>query len=494
MLVAQAKVPGQACLMMIFYKLENKMDNSRGKTCAALEQIAGANNVICLPKDMAPYLEEPRKRFHVPALAVVTPRDIKVLQAVVAWANAEKIPLIPQGGNTGLVGGQVPLFGNEVIVSLKHFNRVMKIDIKSGHMDVEAGLSLLAAQEAAQEAGLLLPLSIASQGSATIGGVLSTNAGGVHVLAYGNARQLCLGVEAVMADGSLYRGLNGLKKDNTGYDLRDLLIGAEGTLGFIVGATLKLFPRPQDYETAWINVASPEVALELFGQLKERAGASLTAFELMNRFGIDIQLKHKMISQDPAASLCPWYVLAEISIAKGGPSGILASALETALKSSLIENATIAASLSARNNMWATREQMSPSQSREGASIKHDVSVPICAVPELIARGSEAARSIVAGIRPCPFGHMGDGNIHFNFSQPVDMAAKVFMDGAAPVHEAIYQIVMDLGGSISAEHGIGQLKVELLKQVKDPVALAMMGKIKRALDPNNILNPGKIFD
>jgi len=470
------------------------MDNSRGKTWAALEEIAGANNLICQQKDMSPYLNEPRKRFNTPALAVVTPRDLATLQSLVAWANAEKIPLIPQGGNTGLVGGQVPRFGNEIIVSLKHLNKVREIDVASGHMDVEAGVSLQAAQEAAASAGLLLPLSIASQGSATIGGVLSTNAGGVHVLAYGNARQLCLGVEAVMADGSLYRGLNGLKKDNTGYDLRDLMIGAEGTLGFIVAATLKLFPLAADYETAWINVASPEVALELFGLLKERAGASLSAFELMNRFGIDIQLKHKMITKDPSASLCPWYVLAEVSVAKGGPSDILANGLEAALEAELITDAILASSGSARNNMWTTREQMSPSQSREGASIKHDVSVPVSAVPELIARGSEAAKTIVPGIRPCPFGHMGDGNIHFNFSQPPDMEAKAFMDGAAPVHEAIYQIVIDLGGSISAEHGIGQLKVDLLKQVKDPVALIMMGKIKRALDPNNILNPGKILD
>ncbi len=470
------------------------MANSPQETWAALEEIAGANNVICEQREMAAYLDEPRKRFHVPALAVVTPRDVKTLQSLVAWANQKKQPLIPQGGNTGLVGAQVPRFGNEIIVSLKHLNKVREIDVTSAHMDVEAGLTLQAAQEAAQEAGLLLPLSIASEGSATIGGVLATNAGGVHVLAYGNARQLCLGVEAVLPDGSLYRGLNGLKKNNTGYDLRDLMIGAEGTLGFIVAATLKLFPLPQDYETAWINVASPEVALQLFGELRARAGASLTAFELMPRFGIDIQLKHKMIARDPAASLSPWYVLAEISIAKGGPSDILANGLAAALDAELIADATLAASGSARNNMWATREQMSPSQTREGASIKHDVSVPVSAVPELIARGSRAAKTIVPGVRPCPFGHMGDGNIHFNFSQPVDMEAKAFMDGAPPVHEAIYQIVMELKGSISAEHGIGQLKVDLLKKVKDPVALAMMGKIKQALDPNNILNPGKILD
>ncbi|VAW23176.1 D-2-hydroxyglutarate dehydrogenase [hydrothermal vent metagenome] len=469
------------------------MTNLPQGICAALEQIAGQNNVFCQSKDMASFLEEPRKRFHTPAQAVVTPRDVKTLQSIVAWANAEKTPLIPQGGNTGLVGGQVPRFGDEIIVSLKHLNKVREIDVKSGHMDVEAGLTLQAAQEAAQEAGLLFPLSIASQGSATIGGVLSTNAGGVHVLAYGNARQLCLGVEAVMADGTLYRGLNALKKDNTGYDLRDLLIGAEGTLGFIVAATLKLYPRAHDYETAWINVASPEVALHLFGLLKDRAGSALTAFELMPRFGLDIQLKHKMLAKDPSASFSPWYVLAEVSIAKGASGDILSNGLEAALAAHIIDDATLAASGQARNNMWAAREQMSPSQSREGASIKHDVSVPVSAVPELIARGSKAAKAIIAGIRPCPFGHMGDGNIHFNFSQPLAMDPKVFMDGAAPLHEAIYQIVTELGGSVSAEHGIGQLKVDLLKKLKDPVALAMMGKIKQALDPNNILNPGKIL-
>lgn len=297
-----------------------------------------------------------------------------------------------------------------------------------------------------------------------------------------------------MANGALYRGLSALHKDNTGYDLKDLLVGAEGTLGFITAATLKLFPRPAAFETAWINVASPEVALDLLGRLQVRAGATLTAFELMPRLGIDIQLKHKMISRDPAASLSPWYVMAEISQPEGGRPGVLSDCLEGAFEAALIDNATIAKSLAERENMWATREQMSHSQSREGASIKHDVSVPVSAVPDLIARGSKAAAAIVPGIRPCPFGHMGDGNIHFNFTQPVGANAKTYMEGAGPVHDAIYAIVADLGGSISAEHGIGQLKVKLLQKTKDPVALETMRAIKRALDPNNILNPGKILD
>ncbi len=470
------------------------MDKSQADISSAVEKIAGASNVFFQQEEIAPYLAEPRKLFHTPALGVVVPRDIKTLQSLVRWANEEKIPLVPQGGNTGLVGAQVPRFGTEIIVSLKRLNKVRLIDVIAGHINVEAGVTLQAAQEAAEEAGLLLPLSIASQGTATIGGVLSTNAGGIQVLAYGSARQLCLGVEAVLPDGSLYRGLNGLKKDNTGYDLRDLLVGAEGTLGFITAATMKLFARPQDYETAWINVASPNAALELLGFLQQRAGSALSAFELMPRFAIDMQLKHKMIARDPTASLSPWYVLAEVSLAKGAQGKLLAPALEAALATGLIPDASLATSRQIRSQMWAAREQMGLIQPREGASIKHDVSVPISAVPELIKRGSDAVTSVVPGVRPCPFGHMGDGNIHFNFSQPVGMAPESFRELAAPVHEALYRVVIELDGSVSAEHGIGQLKVELLRQVKDPVALAAMGKIKRALDPNNILNPGKIFD
>jgi D-lactate dehydrogenase (cytochrome) len=360
-------------------------------------------------------------------------------------------------------------------------------------MTLEAGVILQRAHEVAEAAGAMFPLWIASQGSARIGGVLSSNAGGVQVLAYGNARDLCMGVEAVLADGRLYQGLNALKKDNTGYDLKDLLVGAEGTLGIITAATLKLFPQPEGFETAICSVDGPEQALELFYLVRERVGTRLTAFELMPRFGIDLQLKHGMLTRDPAASVSPWYALVEVNRMKGGAPGALQAALEDALGSGIVSDASVAQSDADRTLMWAAREQMSEVQSKEGASIKHDISVPIAAIPRMIAEGTAAAERVVPGIRACSFGHMGDGNLHFNFSQPPEAEGKVFMAEEKAVNAAVYEVVLKLRGSISAEHGIGQLKSSLLQQVKDPVALAMMRSIKQALDPNGILNPGKLL-
>ena len=458
-----------------------------------LVETMGERAVVSDPGRMASYLEEPRKRFHVPALAVVIPASIPELQKLMAWANQNRVPVIPQSGNTGLVGGQVPLSGDEVIVSTTRLDKVRSIDAEAGYMTVEAGVILQDAQRVADEAGAMFPLYLASQGSARIGGVLSSNAGGVQVLAYGNARELCLGVEAVLADGRLYQGLGALRKDNTGYDLKDLLVGAEGTLGIITAATLKLFPKPEEYETALVNVGSPDDALQLFYALRQRVGGRLTAFELLPRFGIEMQLRHEVLERDPAASHSPWYCLIEVSRMRGGAPGALQAGLEEAVDAGLVPDAVVAQSLGERALMWAAREQMSDVQSREGASIKHDVSVPIAQVPRLIAEGCVAVERLVPGIRPCPFGHMGDGNIHFNFSQPVGADGKAFMAGAGPLHDAIYEIVGRLGGSVSAEHGIGQLKTELLKRVKDPVALEMMRAIKQALDPNGILNPGKVL-
>jgi len=461
---------------------------------AGLEGLLGAPAVIAEPARMGNFLNEPRKRFHVPAVAVAVPASVSQLQALMAWANQNRVPVIPQGGNTGLVGGQVPLRGDEVIVSTIKLDKARSVDAEAGHMTLEAGVILEEAQRLADEAGAMFPLYLASQGSARIGGVLSSNAGGVQVLAYGNARELCLGVEAVLADGRLYRGLNALRKDNTGYDLKDLLIGAEGTLGIITAATLRLFPKAEAQETAIANVASPDQALQLFYALRERTGGRLTAFELMPRFGIELQLKHGMLARDPTVSHSPWYALIEVSRMRGGMPGALQAGLEEAVDAGIVPDAVLAESLGDRALMWAAREQMSDVQSREGASIKHDVSVPIAEVPRLIAEGIVAVEKVAPGIRPCPFGHMGDGNIHFNFSQPADADGKAFMAGAEPIHAAIYDIVAKLGGSVSAEHGIGQLKTGLLRQVKDPVALEMMRAIKGALDPNGILNPGKVLD
>ena len=458
-----------------------------------LADLIGENSVVADPARMRPYLDEPRRRFHTPAAAVALPGDVAAVQAIARWANDRRVGLIPQGGNTGLVGGQVPLRGDEVIVSLARLDRIRHLDANAGVMVAEAGVILEMAHRAAEEAGAMFPLWLASQGSARIGGVLSSNAGGVQVLAFGNARELCLGIEAVLPDGRLYEGLGALRKDNTGYDLRDLFIGAEGTLGIVTAATLKLFPQPEGYETALCNVASPDAALALFYLLRERVGSRLTAFELVPRFGFDLQLKHGMLMQDPTASASPWYVLCEVSRMRGGVPGALQSGLETALESGTIGDAVVAESETDRLRMWAAREQMSDVQSREGASIKHDVSVPVAMVPRLIAEGTAAAVELMPGIRPCPFGHMGDGNMHFNFSQPEGADARAVMADAERLHDAIYEVVLRLGGSVSAEHGIGQLKTGLLKRVKNPVALDMMRAIKRALDPNGIMNPGKVL-
>lgn len=469
------------------------MTLSQDQIVSALTDMLGADSVVSGTAEMAGYLAEPRRRFTKSARAVALPRTVGEVRTVMAWAHETNVRVIPQAGNTGLVGGQVPLFGDEVIVSVSRLRDTRNVDAAAGHMTLDAGMTLEEAHGIADEAGMLFPLYIASQGSARIGGVLGTNAGGVQVLSYGNARDLCLGVEAVLADGSLYRGLTALKKDNTGYDLKDLFVGSEGTLGIITAATLKLFPKPAGYETAFLNVASPQAALDLFGRLRGRLGSMLTAFELMPRIGIEFQLTHAMIAHDVAAEPSPWHVLVEISVPESTAQGRLMAALEPAFESGLVTNGTIAESLAQRDAMWRAREQMSEVQSREGASIKHDVSVPVAAVPELIARGSETAREIVPGIRPVPFGHLGDGNIHFNFSQPEEADPKAFMAGAEPVHTAIHEIVRELGGSISAEHGIGQLKTGLLAEVKDPVAMTMMRAIKSALDPKGILNPGKVL-
>jgi FAD/FMN-containing dehydrogenase len=463
-------------------------------TVAQLTALIGANAVIGETEQMGGYLNEPRKRFHQPAAAIALPASVEQVQAIVRWASENQVGIIPQGGNTGLVGAQVPLRGDEVIVSLAKLDRIRSVDVAAGTMTAEAGVILENAHKAAEAEGSIFPLWLGSQGSARIGGLLSSNAGGVNVLAYGNARELTMGVEAVMADGRLYRGLNSLKKDNTGYDLKDLLVGAEGTLGIITAATLKIFPKPEDYETALVSITGPEAALVLFQLLRERIGSRLNAFEIVPRIGLDMQLRQGMLDRDPSAGPSPWYALIEVSRMKGGTPGALMAAVEAAFADGIIDNAVFAESLADRTRMWAFREQMSEVQSKEGASIKHDVSVPIASVPQLIAEGVAAAERLVPGIRPVPFGHMGDGNIHFNFSQPVGVDPKAFMAASdEKLHEAIYEIVLRLGGSVSAEHGIGQLKIELLQQVKDPVALDMMRAIKTALDPMGILNPGKML-
>jgi FAD/FMN-containing dehydrogenase len=470
------------------------MPLSSAEIVRQLSALLGESAVLGEVEQMGAFLKEPRKRFHKSASAVALPTSVAQVQAIMRWANEHGVGIIPQAGNTGLVGAQVPLFGSEVIVSLQKLNNIRAVDTAAGTMTAEAGVILENAHTAAEAQGCIFPLWLASQGSARIGGVLSSNAGGVNVLAYGNARELTMGVEAVLADGRLYQGLNSLKKDNTGYDLKDILVGAEGTLGIITAATLKIFPKPEDYETALVNIASPHAALPLFQMLRERIGGRLNAFEIVPAIGLEFQLRHGMLDRDPTAGPSPWYALIEVSRMKGTAPGTLQASIEAAFEAGLIDNAVLAESLAERTRMWNFREQMSEVQSKEGASIKHDISVPIAAIPQLIDEGSAAAQRLCPGIRPVPFGHMGDGNIHFNFSQPAGVDGKAFMaETDEMLHDVIYDIVLRLGGSVSAEHGIGQLKSELLKQVKDPVALEMMRAIKGALDPKGILNPGKML-
>jgi FAD/FMN-containing dehydrogenase len=458
----------------------------------SLIKLIGNDCIITDIDKMSAFLNEPRKRFHQKASAILIPKNIEQVQKIARFANENKIALIPQGGNTGLVGGQVPIFGNEIILSLKKLTNIRSIS--NNHITLEAGVILQELHQIAEEKNVFFPLNIASQGSAQIGGILATNAGGSQVLAYGNARQLCTGIEAVLADGSIYNGLSSLKKDNTGYDLKNLIIGSEGTLAIITAATLRLFPKPFSYETALVAIKSPEIAHELFMKIQKTAGNSLTAFELIPHFGLEIQLKHNMLENNPSAGYSPYYALVEISHLNQTDPNLLESILENAFEKSLIGDATnIAQSEFEREIMWKFREQMSESQSFEGASIKHDISVSIDKVPLLIEMGISAIAKINPNIRPCPFGHMGDGNIHFNFSQPTGADPKKFMQEAQEIHDAIYTIVKNLNGSISAEHGIGQLKRELLEKTKDKTALRMMKAIKSALDPNNILNPGKIL-
>ena len=467
-------------------------------TAPLLERIAaivGDRNVITDPDAMVPFLKEWRDLFRGTARAVVRPGSTEEVAAVVKLAAETGTALVPQGGNTGLVGGQIPTHdGEEIILSLQRMDRIRAVDAASDTMTVDAGVTLQRAQEAAEQAGRLFPLSLASEGSCTIGGNLSTNAGGTAVLAYGNARELCMGLEVVMADGRIWNGLRQLRKDNTGYDLKNLFIGAEGTLGIITGAVLKLFPLPAARATAFLAVPSTEAALELLNAAKAGAGGTLTTFELMSRFCLELVLKHGANTRDPLSEASPWYVLMEVSSQSAtGLDEAVEAFLGDALERGLVTDAALAGSLGQRADFWKLRELLSEVQIPEGGSIKHDVSVPLHAVPEFIERACALVQEMVPGCRPVPFGHMGDGNIHFNVSQPVGADRASFIARWSEMNAAVHAIVTELHGSISAEHGIGRLKRYLLPGVKDPVELELMRAVKKSFDPQGILNPGSVL-
>jgi len=460
---------------------------------ARFAAIVGARNAVTDAAEIAPYLSEERGLYHGRSPLVLRPGTVEEVAAIAKLANESKTPLVPQGGNTGLVGGQTPMRG-EIVLSLRRLDRIREVDAISGTMTCEAGVILAKAQEAAAAAGRLFPLSLGAEGSCTIGGNLSTNAGGTGALAYGVARELVLGLEVVLADGRVMRNLRKLKKDNTGYDLRHLFIGAEGTLGIITAAVLKLFPRPRAIETAFIGMPSPRAALALLNLANERAGGAVTGFELIPRIALEFAVRHAPACRDPLADRHPWYVLMELtSQAREGLRAAMEEILTAGAGASLIADATIAASLEQAKAFWLLRHHIADAQKYEGGSIKHDVSVPVTAVPDFIGEASAAVEAMIPGCRPCPFGHLGDGNVHFNISQPVGADRAAFLARWDEVNAAVFAIVARHGGSISAEHGIGLMKRDLLPGVKDPVALALMRSLKRALDPNGILNPGKVL-
>ncbi len=459
-------------------------------------EIVGPSYALRDEQAIQPYVTELRHKFHGRTPLVLRPGAVGEVSAIVKLANETRTPIIPQGGNTGLVGGQVPSEkGNEIVVSLSRLNRVRLVDAQSNTMIAEAGVILADAHKAADEADRLFPLSLASEGSCEIGGNLSTNAGGTGVLAYGNTRALVLGVEVVLASGEVWDGLRTLRKDNTGYDLKDLFIGAEGTLGIITAAVLQLVPKPRGTGVAFVGLKTLADALKLFHLARGHAGHSLTAFEIIPRIGIDVVLRHVSGTRDPLAGSHPWYVLMEYSSARSqeDADAAIESIFAAGFDEGLVEDGASAQSLEQAAAFWRIRHALSEVQQHEGGSIKHDVAVPLAAVPELIERASAAVIALIPGTRPFPFGHLGDGNIHLNFSQPTDMDKKAFLARWDEVNAVVHAVVGELGGTISAEHGIGQLKRELLTKVKSPLEIDMMRRIKATLDPHGIFNPGKVL-
>jgi FAD/FMN-containing dehydrogenase len=459
-----------------------------------LAAIVGPEHALTDPDLQLPYLREWRDMYEGRASIVLRPGCTEEVSQILALAHAHGLPVVPQAGNTGLVGGQISMRG-EILLSVARLKRVRALDAAGYTMTVEAGLTLAEAQAAAESVNRLFPLSLPSEGTCQIGGNLGTNAGGVGVLAYGNARQLVLGLEVVLADGRIWHGLNALKKDNTGYDLRDLFIGSEGTLGIITAAVLKLFSRPAETATAIVALPGLDRALTLFGLAQDAAGSTLTAFEFMPRIVLDFVLAHAPGTRDPFDAPHPWYALMQISGAKpdGTADRVLSEVLEAGAEQRHVTDARLAASLTQARDFWRLRESISEAQKPEGGNIKNDVSVPIAAIPTFVARANALVERLCPGARPLAFGHFGDGNVHYNISQPVGMAKTEFLARWDDIVHGVHELVVEMGGSISAEHGIGQMKRAELARVKGDVALDLMRRIKSALDPKGILNPGKVL-
>ena len=457
------------------------------------KNIVGERYAITDPDAQTPYLVEMRDRWVGKTPLVLRPGSVGEISEILKLANANRVAIVPQGGNTGLVGGQIP-FNGEIVLSLNRLDKIREIDPVSSTITVEAGVTLQRTREAAAKVDRLYPQLLPSEGTCTIGGNLSTNAGGTTALAHGIARSHVLGLEVVLADGRVLNNLNKLKKDNTGYDLKNLFIGAEGTLGIITAAVLRLVPRPRWVDVAYLAVPSPEAAVQLLNVASGRAAGDVTSFELMSRDGIEMVLRHAPGTRDPLEAPHPWYVLLEISSQlETGLRDMLEDLLEYGLEQGLVLDGAVAESLEQAKAFWRIRELIGEVQRLEGGSIKHDISVPVAAIPAFIAEANAAVVALVPGARPLPFGHVGDGNIHYNITQPAGADKAAFMAREDEVQDLVFGIVLKYGGSISAEHGIGVAKRERLPLVKDKTAIELMRTIKQTLDPNGILNPGKVL-
>jgi FAD/FMN-containing dehydrogenase len=466
-----------------------------GTLLPALASIVGPAHLL-QGEAAAPHEVDWRKRYQGRALAVVRPGSTAEVAAVVRACRAAGTPIVPQGGNTGLVGGGVPdASGGQVVLSLVRLNRIRGVDVDNLTLTAEAGCVLQAVQDAAAEQGLLFPLSLAAEGICTIGGNLATNAGGTQVLRYGNARELCLGLEVVTPNGELWQGLSGLRKNNAGYDLRDLFIGSEGTLGVITAATLKLFPRPAAVVTALAACPGIDAAVGLLNLARTQLGPGLTAFELMERFALGLVERHFPQLPRPLPG-APWTVLLELSGTE--PEAVeqarLSALLEAAMAGGLINDAVLASAIAQSNALWHLREAIPLAQSQEGLNIKHDIALPVSAIPAFVQHMAKLLEQATPGARVVCFGHLGDGNLHYNLQAPECVAPGDFLaHSEGPVNSLVYDEVLRRGGSLSAEHGIGALKRDELARRGDPVALGMMRAIKRAIDPDGLMNPGRVL-
>jgi FAD/FMN-containing dehydrogenase len=471
------------------------MAESAAPLLARLRAIVGEANVLTSDADVAPYVTDWRDRYHGRARAVVRPATASEVAAVVRCCAEHGVAVVPQGGNTGLCGGATPHeAGGEVVVSLSRLNRVRALDADNATLTVEAGMPLERVQQAAAAAGLLFPLSLAAEGSCAIGGNLATNAGGTAVLRYGNARELVLGLEVVLADGRIWDGLRGLRKDNGGYDVKQLFLGSEGTLGIITAAVLKLFPRSRTSATAWVAVADVVAAIALLSRLRQALGDRLTGFELLARSCVDLARARFPALPDPLPDHA-WYVLAQADDpATDSPLATqLEAALAAAVEHGVAQDVAIAQSARQAEALWALRERVPEAQRLEGPNIKHDISLPVSTIPEFLAQARSQLDAALHGVRYIVFGHLGDGNLHYNLAAAAGADARCFLEQADRAHRIVYDLVAQLGGSFSAEHGIGRLKRDELKRYRPAVEVELMRRIKLALDPDNLLNPGKVI-